>query len=75
MTKETHPQSFWEFPREYKIAREKLRKRGNNLTILVKENGGGGGILGAPKLIWKPDYRLYTDVSVADDNPYRYYRW
>ena len=75
VTKETHPQSFWEFPREYKIAREKLRKRGNNLTILVKENGGGGGILGAPKLIWKPDYRLYTDVSVADDNPYRYYRW
>ena len=34
-----------------------------------------GGILGNPNLSFLPEYRLYSDLPISGDDPYRYYRW
>lgn len=78
VTRETHPKDHYNVPRDYRLAAGDLRSGGtNDLTVLVNDTFKTGGIRGTPKLSspgkWLDSY--YTTEPVADDDPYRYYRW
>ncbi|NMA47631.1 MAG: hypothetical protein GX945_13825 [Lentisphaerae bacterium] len=78
VTKATHPENYWSFPRLYPLKPGMLKSDGENvLTILVNDTYLRGGILGKPALQvrgpWLESYYLQTPV--AGDDPYRYYRW
>ena len=71
----TNPKNFWAAERIYTVRRNVLRAKGNVLTVLCNNRQMSGGILGNPCLSFLPEYRLYSDLPVSGDDPYRYYRW
>jgi hypothetical protein len=78
VTKATHPKDYWAFPREYALRSGLLRKGAENvLVIRVNDTYRNGGIVGSPELRgrfpWLDGPCLQEPI--ADDNPYRYYRW
>ena len=79
VTKQTHPQDYWQFPRQYRLPAGLLRRDGadNVLVILVNDTYQTGGISGTPRLSfpapWLSSY--YLQAPQAGDDPYRYYRW
>jgi hypothetical protein len=78
VTRETNPKDHYSVARNYRLAAGDLRPgQSNDLTVLVNDTFKMGGIWGTPKLSspgkWLDSY--YTTEPVADDDPYRYYRW
>jgi hypothetical protein len=78
VTKKTNPDDYWRFPREYPLKRGQLNVDGENvLAVRVNDTYKTGGITGEPRLRrpapWLDSY--YVQVPIADDDPYRYYRW
>jgi len=78
VTKKTHPKDYWAVPRKHPIPPGLLRFGGENvLVVLVNDTYQKGGIRGKPDLqapgAWLNSY--YVQEPVADDDPYRYYRW
>jgi len=78
VTKESRPEDYWHFPRRYRIAPDNLRFEGENvLAVRVRDTYQTGGIRGRPRLSAPPPWlgRWYVQHPIADDDPYRYYRW
>ncbi|MDZ4199916.1 MAG: beta galactosidase jelly roll domain-containing protein [Kiritimatiellia bacterium] len=77
VTRATNPEDHWNFPRSYVLPRDLLRAGRHQLTVLVNDTYRTGGLMGNPRLTrpgpWLNSYYLQTPV--ADDDPYRYYRW
>jgi hypothetical protein len=78
VTKQTNPKDYWAFPRKYAMEPGMLNDKGENvLVVLVNDTFQKGGLTGVPILAapgaWLNSY--YVDQPVADDDPYRYYRW
>ncbi len=79
VTKATNPKDYYVFPRTYTLKPGALKKDGmNTLVVKVNDTYLNGGIVGAPFLNkygapWLNTY--YLQEPVADDDPYRYYRW
>ena len=78
VTRETHPEDYWQFPREFNIDPDMLRMDVENvLAVRVNDTYLTGGIHGTPKLLrpspWLESY--YIQAPEASDDPYRYYRW
>lgn len=77
--KETHPATYYRQLRQYSIPSNLLKPTGNVLVIKCNNINGPGGILEGPIKIgaalprWRTSY--YHDVPIANDDPYRYYRW
>lgn len=63
------------FPGTFVVPSADLKQKGNVLIILCNDKQYNGGLLGEPTLHWLADYRLYPDLPLAEDDPYRYYRW
>ncbi|HBC86087.1 MAG TPA: hypothetical protein DCZ94_03945 [Lentisphaeria bacterium] len=79
VTKITNPKDYYMAPRTYVLSPGTLRKDGVN-TIIVKVNDTylNGGFKDVPLLVkkgapWLNTY--YLQEPIADDDPYRYYRW
>lgn len=75
VSKKTHPDNYWEFPRVCRVKPEQLKAGKNVLVVLCNDTYQNGGILGVPRLKIPQKYRFYTDRPIAEDDPYRYYRW
>jgi beta-galactosidase len=78
VTQKTHPENYYRAKRIYKLKREQLSVDGENtLVIRVGDWFEKGGIMGTPKLsvesLCLDSY--YIQKAIADDDPYRYYRW
>lgn len=74
-TRQTNPKDYWEFPRTHRIASGVLKPGKNVLVVRCNDIYLLGGILGTPRLRIPQQYAFYTDVPIASDDPYRYYRW
>nr|WP_294481925.1 beta galactosidase jelly roll domain-containing protein [uncultured Victivallis sp.] len=75
VTMKSNPNDFWAADRIYTLKTDKIKPKGNLLVVLVNDRQQNGGILGKPNLNCLPAYRLYVDQPIAEDDPYRYYRW
>ncbi len=78
VTKTTNPKDYWAFPREYELRSGLLRKDAENvLVIKVNDTYQNGGIVGSPELRGRFPWLdgPCAQEPIADDNPYRYYRW
>ena len=78
VTKKTNPKDYWTFPREYPMKPGLLNRGGENvLVVLVNDTFQSGGMTGTPALVtpgaWLDSY--YVQPPIAEDDPYRYYRW
>lgn len=78
VSKATNPKDYWQAPRSYKLRPGLLRKDGENvLVIRANDLFRNGGLASTPELRqrfpWLDGPCLQEPV--ADDNPYRYYRW
>ncbi len=79
VTTKTNPKDYWRFPREYDLETEWINWDGDNVvTVLANDTYLKGGIRGKPLILsgdssWLESY--YIQTPVADDDPYRYYRW
>ncbi|HRR06571.1 MAG TPA: beta galactosidase jelly roll domain-containing protein, partial [Victivallales bacterium] len=79
LTKTTNPKNYWNAPRTYTFKTEILRKKEKN-TLVVKVNDTymNGGFREQPRIKrksapWINSY--YLQNPIAEDDPYRYYRW
>ena len=77
-TKESRPDDYWSFPREFRVTPDMLLPDDENvLVVRVRDTYLTGGIQGTPMLqrpgAWLRSY--YVQVPIAGDDPYRYYRW
>lgn len=78
VTKASRPTDHWSFPREYRLRPGLLRTDGGNvLVIRVKDLFRNGGLASTPELRLRAPWLdgPCLQEPVADDNPYRYYRW
>jgi len=79
LTKKTNPKDYWKAPRTYTFKTEILRKKQTNtLVIKVNDTYMNGGFREQPRLKrksapWINSY--YLQDPLAEDDPYRYYRW
>ena len=80
VTKATNPQDYYSVQRKYVVGRDIMDMGGaeNTLVVLVNDTYLNGGIKGVPSISivdtpWDNSY--YVQKPVADDDPYRYYRW
>lgn len=78
VTKANTPDGYWRAPRDYKMSKGDLKADGPNvLAVRVNNIYRDGGMVGHPCLsvdgAWIKSY--YLQKPIADDNPYRYYRW
>ncbi|MCX7818704.1 MAG: hypothetical protein N2652_05785 [Kiritimatiellae bacterium] len=77
VTWKSHPKTCHVHSRSISLPRNRLRERGNQLVVLVHAAREAGGILTPPYLArpgpWLRSF--YLQPPVADDDPYRYYRW
>ena len=78
VTKKTNPKDYWAFARKHAIGPGLLKRDGENvLVVLVNDTFQTGGLTGTPTLAapgaWLNGY--YVQQPVADDDPYRYFRW
>ena len=78
VTKQSRPEDYWSFPREYALDGDLLRRDGANvLVVKVRDTYLSGGIMGTPRITatapWMNSY--YVDVPESVDDPFRYYRW
>ncbi len=79
VTKTTNPKNYWTAPRTYTLKPEMLRKNGANILVVkVNDTYMNGGFRDEPYLNkygapWLNTY--YVQEPIADDDPYRYYRW
>ncbi len=78
ISKKTNPDNYWCAPRDYVIDKKLLNEKGENiLAVRVNNIFKSGGIMGTPGLnvpgAWLRSY--YLQKPIADDDPYRYYRW
>jgi beta-galactosidase len=78
VTKKTNPDDYYRADRIYRLKPEQLNGDGENtLVIRVGDWFKTGGIIGTPKLLIESPCRdsYYIQKPIADDDPYRYYRW
>lgn len=75
LTKQTNPKDYWQAPRIHPVKKDILKPGKNVLVVLCNDSFNNGGILGTPSLKVPAKYGFYTDIPVASDDPYRYYRW
>ena len=75
VTKQTHPDNYWEAARIHHVDSDWLRPGKNVLVVLCNDTYRYGGILGIPKFKIPRRFDFYTDRPIASDDPYRYYRW
>jgi len=79
ITKETNPKDYYKADRLYKLKPEELNADGKNtLVVRVGDWFKNGGIIGTPVLLdeARPSVdSYYIQKPIADDDPYRYYRW
>ena len=78
VTAQTSPKDYWKLPREYELPRDKLAVEGMNvLVVRVNDLHQKGGITGSPAILrpaaWLNGF--YLQKPIADDDPYRYFRW
>ena len=78
VTKQTNPKDYWTFPREYALKASMLNwEKENVLAVRVNDTYLSGGIFGIPAITgrspWLDSY--YVQEPIAEDDPYRYYRW
>ncbi len=78
ITAATNPKDHWMFPRQYALQAGDLKPGAKNqLTVLVRNIRGSGGMRGFPAIRgegqWLHSY--YLQAPQAGDDPYRYYRW
>ncbi|RKY01066.1 hypothetical protein DRP77_10390 [Candidatus Poribacteria bacterium] len=77
--RDTHPENWWAAERRYKVPREVLNSGGENvIAVKVLDLGMSGGIARGPFELrsaprWLRSY--YINTPIAEDDPYRYYRW
>ena len=78
VTKKTNPKDYYRADRIYKLKPGQLKFDGENtLVVRVADWYKMGGIMGDPMLT-VPQKSLdsyYIQKPIADDDPYRYYRW
>ncbi|MBS1368923.1 MAG: hypothetical protein HPZ91_03100 [Lentisphaeria bacterium] len=75
VTAKSHPDGYWREPRSYRVTPEQFRAGRNVLVIHGNDIRQTGGLSGAPGFVPDEKPGFYTDVPVAGDHPYRYYRW
>ncbi|HCE45092.1 MAG TPA: hypothetical protein DET40_16245 [Lentisphaeria bacterium] len=79
VTKTSNPKDYYVAPRTYTLKPGMLKKDGvNTLVVKVNDTYLNGGIKDMPFLNkngapWLNTY--YLQEPIADDDPYRYYRW
>ena len=76
VTKETHPNNYWQAPREIVLKQEYLRP-GPRQSLVIRCNDlrGDGGMNHLPKLRFGTYNCFYVDEPIKSDDPYRYYHW
>jgi hypothetical protein len=79
ITKKTNPEDYFMADRLYKLTPKELNTdKYNTLIIRVGDWYKNGGIMGTPVLLdeTRPSAdSYYIQKPIADDDPYRYYRW
>ncbi len=86
ITRQTNPADYWEAPRRYGLPAGTLKAGENVIAVEVADVRQAGGIMGfasiedVPPVQAGPDSMrwltgLYLDDPVAEDDPYRFYRW
>ena len=78
VTKQTNPDDYWAYPREYRLTPDRLKRDGENvLAVRVNDTYKSGGLTGQPHLHARPPWldSYYVQVPQAVDDPYHYYRW
>ena len=78
ITKKTNPKDHYHIERIYKLKPEQLKfGKKNTLVIKVADWFKRGGIMSAPKIMvpQASSNSYYLQEPIADDDPYRYYRW
>ena len=80
VSRKTNPNDSSEIPRAYRLDPDKLNSAGENvLVVLVNHTNprSPGGLMGSPAIVgpgsWLHSY--YLQEPVAEDDPYRYFRW
>ena len=71
----TNPKDYWKVARSYALAPDWLKVGRNTIAVLCRDLRNKGGILGIPELKFPRAFHFYYDEPLADDDPYRYYRW
>ncbi len=80
MSKKTNPQFSSEVPGVYRLDPSQLKPSGDNVLVVLVNRASQrspGGIMGRPGIMvagrWLHSY--YLQEPVAEDDPYRYFRW
>jgi lysophospholipase L1-like esterase len=78
ITKENAPKDYYRRARDYKLPVELINSDKENVVVVrVNNTYLDGGMRGVPVLktkgLWLKSY--YIQTPIADDDPYRYYRW
>ncbi len=85
-TQQTNPADYWEVPRRYDLPAGTLEAGENVIAVEVTDVRQAGGIMAFASIEDVPPVRtgpenmrwltgLYLDEPVAEDDPYRFYRW
>ena len=75
VSERTNPKDYWKVARSYALAPDWLKAGRNTIAVLCRDLRNKGGILGIPELKFPRAFHFYYDEPLADDDPYRYYRW
>jgi len=78
ITKKNSPTNYWARTRDYKLPKELVNSDSTNVIVVRVNNIYlSGGMTGKPMLTTKGPWlkSYYLQTPVADDDPYRYYRW
>jgi hypothetical protein len=80
LTRKTNPNDSSEVPRAYRLDPNKLNPSGENVLVVLVNRANSrspGGLMGVPGITvagsWLHSY--YLQEPVAEDDPYRYFRW
>jgi len=82
--RDTNPNDYWLTPRQYAIPKGVLRQGYNEITILVHDLRGSGGIIGNPKIVWESPQKIaekklksqpYLFQVGKEEDPYWYRGW
>lgn len=76
ITWSSHPETCHVVSRSVTLPRDRLQSHGNRIVVLIQTSFEAGGILTPPYLVRPgPWLDTYLQRPIAEDDPYRYYRW
>lgn len=76
VSRRTDPKDHWNRKRTYVLPPDALKRGGANVLVVKANNlAGSGGMLSQPALAASAGTGWYLQQPIAEDDPFRYYRW